>query len=170
MKVKVTVSVERSKYPNLTMEELRYFIADSLRFEDASSVEENEGRIIFSVGTFRPIWNWKLLSTTYGGEVIFYSDAQKYTTESRLKFTDTVVIATVLIGGLVAANYRAILAGNGHILNYVIAWTWLIGGNVLISVYRWRKFIRQCACEAADRVIIPREHLVANTRSDHDRA
>jgi hypothetical protein len=44
MKVKVTVSVERSKYPNLTIEELRYFIADSLRFEEASSVEENEGR------------------------------------------------------------------------------------------------------------------------------
>jgi hypothetical protein len=72
----------------------------------------------------------------------------------------------VFLGGLAAANYRAILAGNGHILNYVIAWTWLIGGNVLISVYQWRKFIRQCVCEAADRIIIPREHLVANPRSD----
>jgi hypothetical protein len=170
MKVKVTVSVERSKYPSLTLEELRYFIGDSLRFEEASSVEDSEVKISFSVGIFRPIWRWKLLSSIYGGEVIFRSDSQEYSMESRLKFTDTVVIATVLIGGLAVANYQAILAGNGHILNYVIAWTWLIGGNILISIYWWRKFIRQCVSEAADRVIIPRAHLVAIPRSDHDRA
>jgi hypothetical protein len=166
MSIKVTISVERSKYTKLTLEELRWFIADSLRSEEANSVEDNDKKIEFTVGFFRPIWNWKLLSTIYGGEVILEEDAKKILIESRLKFTDTILIASVFMGGLAIANYRAISMGTGHLTFYVIAWLWLICGNIAISAYRWRRFIRQCVSEAADRVIIPREHLEANHRHD----
>jgi len=76
MSINVTISVERSKYPKLTLEELRWFIADSLRSEEANSVEDNDKKIKFSVGFFRPFWNWKLLSTIYGGEVILEEDTK----------------------------------------------------------------------------------------------
>lgn len=151
------------------MEELRWFIADSLRSEEASSVEDKDEKIDFTVGFFRPFWNRKLLSSIYGGEVILQDDTQKILIKSRLKFTDTLIIASVVMGGLAIANYRAISMGAGHLSYYVIAWLWLVCGNIAISVYRWRRFIRQCVSEAADRVIIPRGHLMANPRSDHDR-
>jgi hypothetical protein len=168
MRVKLTAEIKRSEFPNLQLEELRWFIADSLRYEQANSVEDTDKEIKFSVGLFRPFWNWKLLSSIYGGEVNLQSDTNRIFIVSRLNFIDTVVIASVFVGGLTLANL--IFAGKGHILNYLIMWIWIVGGNILISSYRWRRFIRQCVSEAADRVIIPKEHFVANQRSDRERA
>jgi hypothetical protein len=164
MRIKVTVPAEQKKYPKLTMDELRWYIADSLRFEQASTVEDDEKRIRFSVGFFQSFWNWTSLSTIYGGEINFQTDAERILVVSRLSFTDTVVIASAVIGLMALFNYRTMSAGDGDVIFYIVAWFCFIGGNMIVSVYRWRRFIRQCVREAADRVYISREQLIANRR------
>jgi hypothetical protein len=165
MRVKVTIPVGLKKYPKLKLKELRWYISDSLRFEQASTVEDVEEKIKFSVGFFRSFWNWTSLSTIYGGEINFQSDAKQILIVSRLSFTDTVVISSALIGLMALLNFRIRFVGEDDVIFYVFAWFWLIGGTVMISVYRWRRFIRRCVREAADRVYISREDLIANTRA-----
>jgi hypothetical protein len=164
MRVKVVVPVDLTEYPKLKLKELRYYIADSLRFERARTVEDNEEKINFSVGVFRSFWHWTLFSTIYGGEINFQKDTERILIVSRLSFTDTVVIASVLIGLMAHFNYCTSLAGEADFIFYIVTWFWIICGNMIISVYRWRRFIRQCVIEAADRVYLSREDLMANKR------
>jgi hypothetical protein len=164
MRIKVIVPVDINEYSRLTLEGLRYFIADSLRFEQARTVADNGEKINFSVGIFRSFWNWTPLSTIYGGEITFQMDTKRILIVSRLSFTDTVVLASSLIGLMAFFNYRTSLVGEDDVVFYLFAWFWMIGGNMLISVYRWRRFIRQCVREAADRVHVSKESLMANNR------
>jgi hypothetical protein len=164
MRVKVIVPVDLNKYPKLKLKELRYYIADSLRFEHAKTVGDNEEKINFSVGIFRSFWDWTPLSTIYGGEINFQMETKRILIVSRLSFTDTVVIASALIGLMAHFNYRTLLVGEDDVIFYIVAWFWIIGVNMIISVYRWRRFIRQCVREAADRVYVSREDLMANKR------
>ena len=164
MSIKITVPVELNNYPKLKLKELRWYIADSLRFEQASTVEDDDEKIKFSVGFFRSFWNWTALSTIYGGEINFQTDAGRILVVSRLSFTDTVVIASAVIGLMALYNYRTMSAGDDDVIFYIVAWFWFIGGNMIVSVYRWRRFIRQCVREAADRVYISKEQLLANRR------
>lgn len=164
MRIKVIVPVGLNEYTKLTVEKLRYFIADSLRFEQARTVEDNGEKITFSVGVFRSFWHWTPLSTIYGGEIHFQRDTKRILVVSRLSFTDTLVMASALIGLLAFYNYRTALVGEDDVIFYLFAWFWIIGGNMIISVYRWRRFIRQCVREAADRVYVSKEDLMTNHR------
>lgn len=164
MSIKITVPVELKKYPKLKLKELRWYIADSLRFEQAGTVEDDDEKIKFSVGIFRSFWNWTALSTIYGGEINFQIDSNRILIVSRLSFTDTVVIASALIGLMAFFNNRTIFAGEVDVTFYIVEWFWFIGGNMIISVYRWRRFIRKCVREAADRVYISTEQIMANQR------
>ncbi|RII25343.1 MAG: hypothetical protein CXR31_14185 [Geobacter sp.] len=162
MRVKVTVPVNLNKYPRLKPKELGYFIADSLRFEQAKIVENDEEKINFTVGIFRSFWDWKSLSMIHGGEIKFQTDASRILIVSRLSFADTVVNVSVLVGLIAYFNHRTLFFIEDNVIFYVVAWLWTIGWNMTISVYSWRRFIRQCIKEATDRVYVSREDLMAN--------
>jgi len=162
MRLKVTVPVELKKYPKLKPEELTWYIADSLRVEQARSVEADETRIRFSAGFFRSFLNWTPISTIHGGEIRFQVDTKRILVVSRLSFADTVVIASVLTGLLAFVNSRTIFVGEGDAIFYTVEWVWFVAGTMLFSIYRWRRFIRSCVRETAQRVYISREQLMAN--------
>ena len=164
MRIKVTVPVNLHKYPKLKPKELCYFIADSLRFEQAKIVEDNEEKINFTAGVFRSFWNWKSLSLIYGGEINFQTDTDRIRIVSRLSFTDTVVTASLLVGLIAYVNHRTLFFVEDNSIFYIVAWFWTIAWNMIIAVCSWRRFIRQCIKEATDRVYVSREDLMANLR------
>ena len=164
MRLKVTVPVDLTTYPKLTFNGLFYFIADSLRVEQIQTTVYDEHQINFSTGLFRLFWDWAPLSTIFGGKIRFQTDAQRILVISHLSFIDTVIIASVLVGMLAYANYRIFLLGKGDQIFYVVAWLGILGGNLFFSISRWRQFIRQCVKDAADRVYLSKEDILAQRR------
>jgi uncharacterized membrane protein len=65
------------------------------------------------------------------------------------------------------SDYRTLFVGEGNVIFYIVVWLWFVGGNMMISGYRWRRFVRRCIREAADRVYISMEHLMANKREQN---
>lgn len=161
MRLKVTVPVDLTTYPKLTFNGLFYYIADSLRVEQVKTTVYDERQINFSTGLFRLFWDWAPLSTIFGGEIRFQTDTQRILIISRLSFIDTVVIAFVLVGLMAYANYRIFLLGKGDLIFYLVAWLGMIAGIMIDSIARWRRFIRHCIREAADRVYLTKEDLLA---------
>ncbi len=164
MRLKVTVPVDLTRHPKLTFNGLFYFIADSLRVEQIQTTVYDEHQINFSTGLFRLFWDWAPLSTIFGGKIRFQTDAQRILVISHLSFIDTVIIASVLVGMLAYANYRIFLLGKGDQIFYVVAWLGILGGNLFFSISRWRQFIRQCVKDAADRVYLSKEDILAQRR------
>lgn len=161
MRVKVTVPVDLTTYPKLTFNGLFYFIADSLRVEQVRTTVYDESQINFSTGLFRLFWDWAPLSTICYGEIRFQTDAQRILVIGRLSFIDTVLMASALVGLLAYCNYRIFLLGQDDLIFYLLAWFGMIAGIVIVSLARWRRFIRHCAREAADRVYLTKEDLLA---------
>lgn len=167
MRIKVTVPVDLTTYPRLTFNGLFYFIADSLRVEQIQTIVYDEDKIEFSTGFFRSFWDWAPLSTIFGGEINFKVETERILVISRLSFTDTVVIATLLAGLIAYANYRIFLLGKDDQIFYVVAWLGMLSGNMIYSINKWRHFIRQCVKEAADRVYVSKEDILANIRAQN---
>lgn len=161
MRVKVTVPVDLTTYPKLTFKGLFYFIADSLRVEQIRTTVYDESQINFSTGLFRLFWDWAPLSTICSGEIRFQTDAQRILVIGRLSFIDTVLMASLLVGLLAYCNYRIFLLGQDDLIFYLLAWFGMIAGIVIVSIRRWRRFIRHCIREAADRVYLTKEDLLA---------
>lgn len=171
MRIKITVSLERKDYPNLKIEEFRWFIADALIAEHAKSVIDSGEAIIFSVGLLRSgIFHRKFLAGMDGGEIIIDTDSKRILIISSLRFTSVVAFYLLFLAFSLIANHFALLSDkqiniHGSIL-LVIVVMFLISGNIAITIYRWRQFIRQCANDAKNRYIIPKEHFTANQRHD----
>ena len=161
MRIKVTVPVDLTTYPKLTFNGLFYFIADSLRVEQVKTTVYDEHQINFSTGLLRLFWDWAPLSTIYGGEIRFQADTERILVIGRLSFLDTVLMASVLVGLLAYYNYRIFLLGRDDLIFYLVAWFGMIAGIVIDSLARWRRFIRHCIREAADRVYLTKEDLLA---------
>jgi len=161
MRIKVTVPVDLTTYPKLTFNGLFYFIADSLRVEQVRTTVYDEHQINFSTGLFRLFWDWAPLSTIYGGEIRFQADTERILVIGRLSFLDTVLMASALVGLLAYYNYRIFLLGRDDLVFYLVAWLGMIGGIMIDSIARWRRFIRHCIREAADRVYLTKADLLA---------
>jgi len=161
VRFKVTVPVELNRYPKLTFNGLFYFIADSLRVEQIRTTVYDEQQINFSTGFLRLFWDWAPLSTIYGGEIRFQTEAERILVIGRLSFLDTVLMASLLVGLLAYCNYRIFLLGQDDLVFYLVAWFGIIAGIVIDSIARWRRFIRHCIREAADRVYLTKEDLLA---------
>jgi hypothetical protein len=164
MRIKVTVPVDLSTYPRLTYKSLFYFIADSLREEQVKTIVYDEEKIQFSAGLFRTLWDWAPLSTIHGGEINFKVEPERIVVISHLSFMDTAVIASLLVGLMAYANYRIFLLGKDDQIFYVVAWLGIVGGNMLLSMNKWRHFIQHCVQDAADRVAVSKEEILANIR------
>ena len=161
MRLKVTVPVDLTTYPKLTFNGLFYYIADSLRVEQVKTTVYDERQINFSTGLFRLFWDWAPLSTIFGGEIRFQTDTQRILVISRLSFIDTVFMASVLVGLMAYFNYRIFLLGQDDLIFYLVAWLGMIAGIMIDAIARWRRFIRHCIREAADRVYLTRKDLLA---------
>ena len=164
MRFKVTVPIDLNRYPKLTFNGLFYFIADSLRVEQIRTTVYDEQQINFSTGLLRLVWDWAPLSTISSGEIRFQTEAERILVISRLSFIDTAIIASALVGLLAYLNYRIFLLGKGDQIFYVVTWLGILGGNALLSISRWRQFIRQCVKDASDRVYLTREDILGNRR------
>lgn len=166
MRVKLTVPVDLNKYPRLTRDRLFYFIADSLQFEQAKNVQNNGEKINFSAGILQSFWDWAPLATIYGGEIRFQVDSERILVISRLSFVDTVLVASVLVGLMAYGNHRIVLFGQATRTFYLVAWLGIITGNMFVAARSWRRFIQQCVRDAADRVYLTKEDLLAGKPND----
>ncbi len=160
MRIKVTVPVDLTTYPKLTFNGLFYFIADSCGSSRSKPRCRRTSDQLFN-RPFPPVLGLGALSTICYGEIRFQTDAQRILVIGRLSFIDTVLLASLLVGLLAYCNYRIFLLGRDDLIFYLVAWFGMIAGIVIDSLARWRRFIRHCIREAADRVYLTKEDLLA---------
>lgn len=112
-------------------------IAEGLRKAEASWVALDGERIEFTGGMFRAVWNWNLLVSFGSGEIrvdqaagrVFY----------RLHLTQLMIVAATLslfMGVAMAAEDMT-----AAIVATPCFWVFLVGGNLLIGVTRFREFL-----------------------------
>jgi hypothetical protein len=146
------VSIRRVPDNKLTLESLRDNLADSILQEEAQSVDAKHDEIFFRVGWFRPFLGWKLLVPITSGHISIRSDDGKILVTYKLSFEHLVIIATVIT---VLMSVPALLTKVPFQLIFLLPiWLWLICGNVLITAYRFPRFIRKCASEVANQFYI----------------
>lgn len=139
------VSLKRDSGNKLTIESLRDYLSDSILQEEAKSVDTTQKEIHFKVGWFRPLYNLKLLVPITSGQISIQADENNILVNYILSFERLVIIATVIT----AVLSIPILLTKNHLQPafLLLIWLWLIFGNILITAYRFPRFIRKCAAE-----------------------
>jgi hypothetical protein len=139
------VSLKRDSGNKLTIDSLRDYLSDSILQEEAKSVDTTQEEIHFKVGWFRPLYNWKLLVPITSGQISIHADKNNILVNYKLTFERLLIIATVITAML---SIPALLTKNHFQPAFLLfIWLWLIFGNVLITAYRFPRFIRKCATE-----------------------
>ena len=115
----------------------------------AGTVEVNQNHVSFTGGLFGSGRNrWDILVPFGFGDVTVKSDTRQLT--YRLSFRQLFVAGTIMVGILTGFSYFAwhsLLAG---LVAAPIWWIWLVGGNLLIGLPRFKRFVNG-AIETAPR-------------------
>jgi hypothetical protein len=126
----------------------RMAIVSALKDLNAKNLVESERSITFSGGAFRFVLSNNLLvSFSTGRLTLDHDNAGKVVVEYQLRFIELVVTCTVMVFGFVGpfiffqqdpdlnlVEKIALLTG---------AWCWLVGGNYVITMIRFRSFVRR---------------------------
>ena len=123
--------------------------------EEALSADIMTNTINFTVGWCRPLYSWKLLAAISGGLVSINTKDNIIQVTYQLWFNHLVLVATVILT-------LAAITLPGKLQYYPLVWLWLVGGNVLIAVCKFRSFIKKCIEEAKQQYLIQKAVLGSN--------
>lgn len=130
------------------IENLRYYIVDSLREEGAGELSYVGENICFRVGFFSVMWNWRPLSIVSSGEL----KVQKFNGKAMVLYVchygTHAAIAFAIISAIALFEINKILRDKDFLYTLVALWTFLVYGNILIDRYRFPRFIRKLINEA----------------------
>jgi hypothetical protein len=123
-------------------------LAECLRRARARDVTVDGNRIAFKGGLFRPVSNWNVLVPFGTGELEFLPTTREV--RYRLSLAQLIVAATVTIGFLAVLMFCLPQSeGSGSPpagfvpVALALLWVFLVGGNLLIGIERFRSFLRQ---------------------------
>jgi len=139
---KVEVQFDEKKH---TPENLLDSVIKSLQKAKAKNVKNNLNHITFTGGIFRLVTNWNILGSISSGEITIERNKDKLCLKYHLKFTEMLIIVTVGVFGFLGIGiYQASNLTNIHkIIMLIIAWLWLFGGNYMVTIFRFPKFINE---------------------------
>lgn len=130
----------------VTIAVMRDEISSNLTSEQATDVFIQDNSIDFNVGLFRPL-GWKVLAGMSSGNVrVGLQDGSAYV-DYEIRFFNLVIWVTILI--IMAMGLEALLSTKStQVLFFIVGWLWLVGGNVLITNWKFRRFVKRCVKEA----------------------
>lgn len=116
-------------------------VAAALEREKASEVERVGNSVSFRAGLIRFVARNNVLSATDRGTIRVDQAPEGLRVEYELRFVHLLVAATVMAGGI-----AALVSQRGQadaLLPALFAWAWLFGGNFMISIVRFPRFVRR---------------------------
>jgi len=148
--IKGKVSLSRDPDNKLTIESLREYLTDSILQKEAKTVDAKQDEIYFKVGWFRPFLGWKLLVPVTTGQISIHADDSKLLVNYKLSFEHLIIIATVItvvMCGPILLTSPSLADNAFQVISIFIIWLWLVFGNVVITAFRFPRFIKKCAAE-----------------------
>ena len=119
-------------------------LADCLKDVKGRSVEIEENHVAFTGGMFRWVSNWNVLVPFgYGDLTVDPTTGQVH---YRLSSRQLVIPVTLLTAVLaIIAIFQMTASGSWPwqvILAIPLFWAWIVGGNLAIGLWRFRRFLR----------------------------
>ncbi len=113
----------------------------------ARNIEIAENSLTFTGGIFRLVSNWNLLGPIDHGTIEIVASDQVITVRFRISFVQLIIVSTMLttlMALVIASRFR----GEPPLGFYIFLWFWFVGGNMAISIPRFRGFVKRCVKEA----------------------
>jgi hypothetical protein len=115
-------------------------IGEALRSAGARDVQASPAKIQFRGGISTSAWSLNLLTPITKGQVTLGADGRSI--EYKLWLTEIVILSCLMapiLGGAIGAvdNWRS-----GLLLS-VVGWLWLVGGNFMLTSFRFARLVRR---------------------------
>ncbi|HKV94949.1 MAG TPA: hypothetical protein VJW20_20555 [Candidatus Angelobacter sp.] len=125
------------------------YLAGCLRGVRADDVTVEGNRIFFKAGVFRMVSNWNVLVPFGFGELVV--DGLTRQVKYRISIRQVVLMGTIGV----AFMFVAMLAIHAWqaILFIPLIWLWIVGGNLLIGIPRFQRFLSGVMEDAPRKVV-----------------
>jgi hypothetical protein len=119
------------------------YFAKVLQNVDAREVKAYMDRVEFKGGMFRLVSSWNVLVPFASGTVTIHPDIRQV--RYRVSYLQLVFVATIAVG--IMSLFVLSSVGWQPLLVVPIVWLWLVGGNLIIGVPRFERFIRRALAD-----------------------
>jgi hypothetical protein len=119
------------------------YFAGVLQKVDAREVKVYGDRVEFKGGIFRLVSSWNILVPFGSGMITIRPDIRQVA--YHVSWLQLVCFATVAVG--IMSLFIVSSVGWQPLLVIPIAWLWLVGGNLLIGIPRFERFIRRALAD-----------------------
>jgi hypothetical protein len=130
--------------PDVDPSALPAYFASVLQKVDAREVKIYGDRVEFKGGIFRLVNSWNILVPFGSGIVTIRPDIRQIAYQ--VSCLQLVFVATVALG--IMSLFILSSAGWQPLLVILIAWLWLVGGNLIVGIPRFERFIRRALVDA----------------------
>ena len=122
-------------------------VENALNEAKAKTLSVKPGEISFRGGIFRFVDGWNQLGAISSGQIRFSKQDDLVLIQYRISFLQMLVGVTFMVGLMFGYFARA-----PH--EYLVfGWLWIFGGNYLITLYRFPRFLREAAEKGRDGVV-----------------
>ena len=115
-------------------------LAEKLRSVNAASIRVSSNAVSFTGGLFRGVNNWNILIPFGRGELI--ADDAKHEIHYRLNVRQLVYSVGIMFAFASVTMFSVIRDDPAMLLVFALGCLWLIGGNLLIGLPRFKRFLR----------------------------
>lgn len=133
---------------SLDMERIMHRIAARLQKKHASDFESDASSLSFRVRPFAALSSFSLLAPISSGRVTFHPDGSDVRISYHISCVRFVVMMTSIMTLFLAWPYfRANFFPPELKLVVPLIWLWIVGGNWILSLIRFRRFLRKCCAK-----------------------
>ncbi len=123
-------------------------IAEAIRAEKPTSMDASADTVTFSSGVFRFVSGWNLLVPIRSGTVRCVQTHEGVVVHYRVSFVQMLLVVSLMVGLMFGCIARAPMPF------LIFAWAWLFGGNYVLTLYRFPRFLR-CALSRTSKTTFP---------------
>ena len=118
-------------------------LADCLRNVQASTVEIQGDRVVFTRRMSRFVSNWNVLAPFESGELTIDGREVRY----GINFRQLILLGTMMVG--VATIFMLNTPVHPPLFLLPLMWLWLVGVNLLIGIIRFERFLDRALTSAS---------------------
>jgi hypothetical protein len=130
-------------FGDVQIETLLAHLSDRLRDVEARRITISDNSVSFRGGLFRFAGRWNVLVPFGYGELV--TDPEKRRVHYRLSIRELVVAVTTMMVLVAIGAWVLIQESPGIVLFFALGWLWLwlVGGNLLFGIPRFKRFLRE---------------------------
>ena len=115
-------------------------LADYLRKLEARDIRISQASVSFRGGLFRAVSNWNILIPFGYGKLIV--DETAHQVRYGLSFRQLICVVTTMLALACLIEWSVATFDSVVPLVLGIGWLWLVGGNLMLGIPRFRRFLR----------------------------